>query len=59
MRTLKVGELEIPQMAEFTFLRNDRISNPEFVLKFPHPLDRNNSENPSVFLPKSCYRSED
>ena len=55
---LKVGALEVPQMAEFTFLRNDRISEARFATQFPHPLDRDNVEGrPSVYLPASCYRA--
>jgi hypothetical protein len=57
-RLIKAGELEIPQMAEFTFLRNDRISRPKYATTFPHPLDRNNVEKPVIPLPKSCYHSQ-
>ena len=56
-RLLKVGTLEIPQMAEFTFLRNDRISQARFATEFPRPLDQENSEAPSLCLPTSCYRA--
>jgi hypothetical protein len=57
-RALTVGTLEIPQIAEFTFLRNDRISHPKFAQQFPHPLDRDNVENASLCLPKSWYRAQ-
>lgn len=53
---LKVGQLQIPQMAEFTFLRHDRVSNPAFARTFPHMLDRDNCGRPPLPLPKSCYR---
>jgi hypothetical protein len=56
-RLIKVSDLEIPQMAEFTFLRNDRVTGRTFATQFPHPLDRDNSEGPTVSLPKSCYRA--
>jgi hypothetical protein len=56
-RPLKVGELEIPQMAEFTFLRNDRISRATFASQFPHPLDRDNIKDCPLSLPASCYRT--
>jgi hypothetical protein len=56
-RSLKVGELEIPQMAELTFLRNDRVSQAMFATQFPHALDRDNVERPPLHLPKSCYRA--
>ena len=55
---LKVGKLEIPQIAEFTFLRNDRISHPMFAQQFPHPLDRDNVEKVSLCLPESWYRAQ-
>lgn len=50
--------MEMLQMAEFTFLRNDRISNRAFATVFPHPLDRDNSGMRSYGLPKSFYRAE-
>jgi hypothetical protein len=56
--TINVKGMNIPQMAEFTFLRNDRVSNPRFVNSFPHALDRQNVDGPSVPLPQFCYRSE-
>lgn len=54
--TLKVGDLELLQMAEFTFLRKDRISNPTFASQFPHQLDRDNTSKATCPLPKSFYR---
>jgi hypothetical protein len=53
---MRVGNLEFPQMAEFTFLRNDRVENRGFANTFPHPLDRDNTPKASVALPKSFYR---
>lgn len=55
--TIRVRDLELPQMAEFTFLRNDRVADCSFATQFPHPLDRDNWPGPSIGLPKSCYRS--
>lgn len=55
---INVSGFQIPQLAEFTFLRNDRITQRTFATEFPHPLDRDNvRERPSVRLPKSCYRN--
>jgi hypothetical protein len=56
---MTVGDLESLQMAEFTFLRRDRMSvpNPPFANRFPHPLDRDNTERRSYALPKAYYRS--
>jgi hypothetical protein len=56
--SIKVRGLEIPQLAEFTFLRNDRVKSRTFATEFPHPLDRDNSGKPSLSLPRSCYRAE-
>jgi hypothetical protein len=55
---LRVGDLEIPQMAEFTFLRNDRVANPMFATAFPHPLDTDNTNGHRMPLPQSCYHVE-
>jgi hypothetical protein len=52
---LKKGGLAIPPLAEFTFLRNDRISNPSRAKNFPHPLDVDNTSRPHFPLPKCWY----
>ena len=49
--------LEIPRVAEFTFLRNDRIKNPSFVDSFPNPLDYDNTSHPTLPLPKCWYKT--
>lgn len=49
--------LEIPKMAEFTFLRNDRIKTRKFATTFPHPLDFDNENKPSLVLPNDWYKS--
>lgn len=56
--SISVGGLTIPQMAEFTFLRTDRIVNPVFATRFPHVLDRDNCNKPPLPLPMSCYRGQ-
>ncbi|RYE22243.1 MAG: methyltransferase [Sphingobacteriaceae bacterium] len=48
--------LEIPKMAEFTFLRNDRIKSREFATTFPHPLDVDNEGKASLILPQCWYK---
>jgi Methyltransferase FkbM domain len=55
---ITVRNLELPQLAEFTFLRNDRISSAVFARLFPHPLDRDNTQKPTYRLPKSFYRAQ-
>ena len=53
---LRTGGLEVPSVAEFTFLRRDRIRNPVRAQSFPHPLDMdNNTFRPNMTLP-DCWR---
>ncbi len=51
----KIGKIEIPLVTELTFLRNDRVNNSSFINAFPHPLDCDNTENASLYLPKCWY----
>jgi hypothetical protein len=53
----KYNGLEIPRIMEFTFLRNDRIGVIEAADKFPHPLDCDNTQNPTLPLPSCWFRS--
>jgi hypothetical protein len=48
--------IEIPRVAEFTFHRNDRLLQRSYVHTFPHPLDRDNTLQPSLVLPPNWYR---
>lgn len=52
---LSIEGLSIPRVAEFTFLRNDRICNPSYTNVFPHSLDFDNTDNPHLPLPKCWY----
>jgi hypothetical protein len=47
--------LTIPRSMEFTFLRRDRVGNPAFACSFPHALDCDNTNKPSLSLPKCWY----
>lgn len=47
--------VEIPKLAEFTFLRNDRIETKQPQTTFPHPLDVNIIEENIYSLPKNWY----
>jgi hypothetical protein len=49
--------LEIPRIAEFTFLRNDRINSREFATTFPHPLDFDNENKAPLILPQCWYKN--
>lgn len=52
----KILDIEIPGVAEFTFLRNDRITEKREVLSLPHPLDIDNSlDHDTIVLSKSWY----
>lgn len=54
-RSLTVGGIEVPQIAEFTFLRNDRITKRAFAAQFPHPLDCDNTDKEPLVLPDCWY----
>lgn len=48
--------IDIPRIAEFTFLRKDRFQGEtDHVTRFPHPLDYDNTSNSSIVLPPSWY----
>lgn len=49
---------DIVPVAEFTFLRNDRISFKSYANQFPHPLDFDNTTHKPVVLPESWYRKK-
>jgi len=50
--------LEVPTLAEITFLRKDRIGERRPAGEFPHPLDRPNIRGkPDLVLPK-CFRGD-
>lgn len=49
--------LEIPRVAEFTLLRNDRVKQRRPADVFPHPLDSDNKPRKrSIVLPPCWYR---
>lgn len=43
--------ISIPPVMEFTFLRKDRLKPSSQKLVFPHPLDFDNTPNPTLTLP--------
>jgi len=47
--------LEIPRVMEFTFLRRDRVRSSVPQKSFPHPLDSDNTSNPSLPLARCWY----
>ena len=53
----KRSGIEIPRIAEFTFIRNDRVIHKKSRNDFPHPLDFDNNEGPAITLPKHWYNS--
>ena len=51
-KSVKIGDLDIPQVMEFTFYRKDRITPSSRALSFPHALDiKNNSKKADLILP--------
>ena len=52
----QIGSLAIPKTLEVTLLRNDRLKSKTPSMQFPHPLDRENTNNPSLELPFRWYR---
>lgn len=55
-----IGEIRLPFVAEFTFLRRDRIdfASAPYATQFPHPLDADSTTwNPPMTLPSSLYRA--
>jgi hypothetical protein len=47
--------VELPEMLEISFLRNDRIAQKQPADKFPHKLDFRNCSKPDLPLPESWY----
>ena len=50
--------ITVPRLMEFTFLRRDRVSPGGPRPVFPHPLDRDNTEGPTLPLP-AVWRPRD
>lgn len=47
--------IQIPKVAEFTFLRKDRAEFLQYETKFPNELDYDNTSKKSIVLPKNWY----
>ena len=54
--TKKQGNVEIPPVSEFTFLRNDYVGKAVPAKQFPHPLDHDNSSVAHIALPHCWYK---
>jgi hypothetical protein len=54
--SIKSRGLEIPRIAEFTFLRNDRLKQRVARNDFPHALDRDNTAKRLLLLHECWYR---
>lgn len=48
--------IEIPRVAEFTFIRKDRVKKTISNNTFPNPLDFDNTNYPSIDLPEIWYK---
>lgn len=49
--------VEIPRMAEFTFIRKDRTDFKNHQFQFPHKLDYDNTKKKHIVLPKIWYKA--
>jgi len=54
--TQKQGSIEIPPVAEFTFLRKDCVGKAVPADQFPHPLDHDSARGPHIALPRCWYK---
>jgi hypothetical protein len=56
-KTVKYLQYEMPLVAEFTFLRKDRVKSSSFTSSFPHHLDSPNIlNNKDLVLPACFYK---
>ena len=55
-KTVKRNNIEIPELIEITFLRNDRIHSRQNTQTFPHELDVRNTDSPQLVLPARWYK---
>lgn len=51
------GEIEIPEMMEFTFLNRSRVTGTSPASQFPHRLDRDNSLTARPLVLADCWHS--
>jgi hypothetical protein len=57
--SIEKGGLDIPRLMEFTFLRNDRVTDFSYQMNFPNLLDGDNDQKlPTLTLPKCWYGQE-
>ncbi len=56
-----LNDVELPQVAEFTFVRRDQARPTGYASQFPHPLDIDNTatRRPLVLSPNLVYGSEE
>jgi hypothetical protein len=55
--SVKSAGIEIPRIAEFTFLRRDRLRSTAYRTTFPHPLDRPNVAKKRPLKLAPCWYS--
>lgn len=56
--SLRKGDIEIPRVLEFTFLRHNRTGNTSYQKIFPNTLDFDNTKNQTLELPRCWYAAE-
>jgi hypothetical protein len=55
--SVKVGDIEVPRVLEFTFLNKRREASTKQQLVFPHKLDVENTGKDTLHLPRCWYAS--
>jgi hypothetical protein len=56
---IKVADMQIPDVMEFTFLRRDRARSISPATTFPHPLDLDaDEERQTIVLPRCWYQGQ-
>jgi hypothetical protein len=56
-KVLSLKGIDIPNLIELTFVRNDRVEAKTLQRKFPHKLDSDNTSSNKVVLPRNWFCS--
>lgn len=53
--SVRIGDLEVPPIMEFTFINKRRVSSTSPQIAFPHKLDADNTNRQPIALPRCWY----